>query len=126
MDEVEKVGLRALLSAEVCGLNHGPERATQPATDWLVVPLGLTNELNVSEVHQELTIPVCNECLNELMKNESEWVLLYCLDCCSSQWVARSLSRLSWVNKQTLQLHKVLWLRGCPCCTNKLTSISYA
>jgi hypothetical protein len=115
MNKIEQVGMLAELHNEVCGLNHGVVERP-PAIDWLVLPMGFCETENVHEQVHELTIPVCNECLDEFLKNESEWVLLYCLKCNESQWILRALSRLSWVNKTTKRLHRVVWLSGCPKC----------
>lgn len=126
MNEIDKIGLKAELFEEVCGLNHGPVSNKPKAVDWLVLPLGQKQSEVVATQTEELVIPICAECAEEFNKLESEWVLLYCLDCNESQWVLRELSRLSWINKATMQLHKVLWLRGCPRCTNKFGGVWFS
>lgn len=123
MDNITKTGLMAELLDEVCGLSHGPVTPKPPAVDWMVLPLGQKETSIIANQTEELVIPLCAECAEELSKLESKWVLLYCLDCNESQWVLRELSKLSWVNKVTMRLHKILWLRGCPKCTAKFGGV---
>ena len=126
MNKIDEIGLRACLNNEVCGLAHGPVEEKPPAVDWIVCPLGHRETEVVSNITEELVIPICAECSEELNKPESKWVLLYCLKCNSSQWVLRELSRLSWVNKSTMTLHKLIWLHGCPKCGGQFGGVSFS
>lgn len=113
----ETVVLIAELSAGVqCELNHGPEEPPQ-AFDYLCLPLGIT-KCDVSEVKHNLTIPICKEC--SLTIQGDEWILLYCIDCGNSRWIARKLAK----HKYREQDH-CLWLRGCPECSNRLGGLYF-
>lgn len=111
MDTIEKTLLLAELENSCCELNHGPGTNPNdyPASDYIVVPIGY-KESDIKEVSsRELVIPVCFECAQALINNE--WTLLYCFECSSNRWVARKLSKNHY-------RHHILWLRGCPDCTN--------
>lgn len=111
MDNIEKVLLLSQLAEDRCSLNHGPgvSEGCCPASDYLVVPMGF-RENEISEVAvRELIIPVCFECAQAL--NGDEWTLIFCIDCSASRWVYRKLAKNSY-------RHHVLWLRGCPDCSN--------
>ncbi len=111
MDEIDRIRLLADLEGEFCELNHGPDTRKEdfPAADYIVLPVGYTeNEIEDVTV-RDLVIPVCFECAQALIG--SEWTLLYCFDCGDSRWVCRELAKNSY-------RHHILWLRGCPDCTN--------
>jgi ssDNA-binding Zn-finger/Zn-ribbon topoisomerase 1 len=106
IDLITKTGLLASLKDEQCGLKHFEGTKNFPATDYLTIPLS----------EKILTIPICQECASELAQEKSEWVLLYCLNCCESQWVVKEIAKLSYLNKKTGNDHRILWLDGCPKC----------
>lgn len=118
MHETDRLRLLADLPSECCELNHGPETRGQdfPAVDYLVMPFGYqetpTTEISV----REMVIPVCRECATALCGNE--WTLLYCFECCSSQWVARSFAKNRY-------RHHILWLRGCPHCARQCDGLYF-
>ena len=100
-----------------CHLNHGPDITEQiRAVDYLIIPIGKDGE-----VSDELTIPICEHCLEGFI--DPEWLLVLCFDCISSQWLARSKARLSYINEFTGQPYKVIIVNGCPKCSNKLNGI---
>lgn len=118
MNEIDRLTLLAELDHECCELNHGPgtRREDFPAVDYLVMPFGYT----ISEVEEvavrEVVVPVCRECAEAL--SADEWTLLYCFECCSSQWVYRNLAKNRY-------RHHILWLRGCPRCTNQFGGLYF-
>lgn len=118
MDTINEVQLLAELENECCGLNHGPgvDSKKIPASDYLVVPVGYVEGNGQETTVRELVIPVCQECAQALQ--EDEWTLLYCLECNSSRWVCRQFAKNAY-------RHHVLWLCGCPDCTNKFGGLYF-
>lgn len=111
MDELDRLRLLAELDESHCELNHGPGTKPEeyPASDYIVLPVGYQED-RVREVSaRELVVPVCLECAQALLQDE--WTLLYCFECGGSRWVCRKLARNAY-------RHHILWLRGCPDCTN--------
>lgn len=111
MDECDRIRLLADLEESHCELNHGPNtrREDFPASDYIVVPFGSSGEDLSEPVRREVVIPVCFECAQALIGEE--WTLLYCFECGDSRWVCREVARNTY-------RHHVLWLRGCPGCSN--------
>ena len=110
MDEASKLILLAELTDERCELNHGPgtDKEVFPATDFIVIPIGfIDNKTETDTCTREMVIPVCQECAEALLGEE--WTLLYCLECCASQWVCRQLAKKRY-------RHHILWMKGCPHC----------
>lgn len=110
MDTIDTVRLLSELEGEHCGLRHGPNTrmADYPASDYIVIPFGDTSKA-VATTERELVVPVCLECAQALIGEE--WTLLYCFECNASRWVNRALAKNQY-------RHHVLWLRGCPDCSN--------
>ena len=117
MDTIDTVRLLVELEGEHCGLNHGPKdrAANYPASDYIVIPFGDTRKVEPAP-DRELVVPVCQECAQALIGEE--WSLLYCFECNSSRWVCRARARNAY-------RHHVLWLRGCPDCTNKFGGLYF-
>lgn len=115
MDAVGKLALLADLSESTCELRHYKENPPK-ACDYVVVPLGYKESENVEVREKELVIPVCQECAETLQGEE--WTLLYCFECNSSRWISRELAKNSY-------RHHVLWLRGCPDCSNKFGGLYF-
>lgn len=118
MNEIDKLRLLAELDSEFCELNHGPEtrREDFPATDYIIMPFGY-EESEISDVAvREMVVPVCYDCAQALLGEE--WTLLYCFECCSSQWVYRPMAKNQY-------RHHMLWLRGCPDCTNEFGGLYF-
>lgn len=118
MDSIDTLHLLADLGSEHCQLNHGPGINTEhiAAADYLVLPIGY-KENSVQEVAvRELVIPVCLECAQALQGEE--WTLLYCLDCGASRWVSRQHAKHQY-------RHHVLWLKGCPDCSNQFGGLFF-
>ncbi len=118
MNEYDRVQLLAELAEAHCELNHGPETNSQDfkAVNYIVMPFGY-NQSDVQDVSvRDLVIPVCNECIQALL--QEEWTLLYCFECCRSQWVCRKFAKNQY-------RHHVLWLRGCPECTNEFGGLYF-
>ena len=111
MDAIDKVKMMAELSHDHCSLNHGPEISNDniPAADYIVTPFGFEEAKGIEIAVRELIIPVCFECA--LALKGDEWTLLFCFECAESRWVCRKLARNRY-------RHHILWLRGCPDCTN--------
>lgn len=119
MNTIDRVALLAELDGALCELNHKNDPSGVPrAIDFLVVPIGDSEGVVV----RELTIPICAACARTLADEASDWTLLYCLDCCASQWIARSLARLDYVTNAGLTT-RVLWLKGCPSCGGRLKGL---
>ena len=117
MDTIDTVRLLVELEGEHCGLSHGPNTRTEdyPASDYIVIPFGDTKkEIHVAD--RDLVVPVCLDCAQALIGEE--WTLLYCFECNTSHWVNRSLAK----NKYR---HHILWLKGCPDCTNKFGGLYF-
>lgn len=119
MDAINHVGLMAQLGNEHCELNHGPETHSEkhPAVDYIIQPFGY----NVNEIEEvsvrDMIVPVCAECAESLQGND--WTLLYCFECCSSQWINRSISKNRY-------RHSILWLHGCPKCSNEFGGLYFS
>ena len=111
LSEIEKVVVIADLVDSFCELNHGPNTKSSdfPATNALVVPIGYRESTNIDVAKRNYTIPICNECALGLEGNE--WVLLYCLECNKSQWIAREKAK----NKYHPDDH-IIWKIGCHNC----------
>ena len=111
MDAIDKMTMMAELSHDHCSLNHGPGISTEniAAADYIVMLFGYKETEDKEIAVRELIIPVCFECV--LALKSEEWTLLYCFECAESRWVCRKLAK----NKYR---HHILWLRGCPDCTN--------
>jgi hypothetical protein len=118
MNEIDRIQLLAELSHESCELNHGPgvRREDFPASDFIVMPFGYAENEMIDVAVRELVVPVCYDCATALLGNE--WTLLYCFECCSSQWVYRKFAKNSY-------RHHILWLRGCPHCTNEFGGLYF-
>lgn len=119
MHEIEKLALLANLEEERCELNHGPQTAHLkiPAIDYIIQPFGYhVNDIEEIAV-REIVVPVCSDCASALQGEE--WTLLYCIECCSSQWICRSLAKKRY-------RHHILWLRGCPHCTHEFGGLYFS
>lgn len=118
MDAIDRIQLLAELDHESCELNHGPEthREDFPAADYLVLPVGYHEDSHTEVVVRELVVPVCRDCIEALIGDE--WTLLYCFECNSSQWIFRQLAKHNY-------RHHILWLRGCPECTEEFGGLYF-
>jgi len=118
MNAIDKVTMMAELSQDHCSLNHGPDISNEdiPAADYIVIPFGYEETEGIEIAVRELVIPACIECVMAL-KGE-EWTLLYCFECAESRWICRKLAK----NKYR---HHILWLRGCPDCTNEFGGLYF-
>ena len=118
MNEIDEIRLLADMTEEHCELNHGPNTIPEnyPAVDYIVLPLGYRENSNTEATVREMVIPVCHDCVQALMQNE--WTLLYCFECSSSRWVCRRMAKNSYQ-------HHILWLRGCPDCTNEFGGLYF-
>ncbi len=118
MNAIDRLQLLAELETGSCELNHGRGTRSQdyPASDYLVMPVGYQESPVIEVAVRELVIPVCTECVTALLGDD--WTLLYCFECCSSQWIYRKLARFEY-------RHHILWLRGCPECTNEFGGLFF-
>ena len=119
MDAIDKTAVMAELPHDHCSLNHGPAicNADIPAADYIVMLFGYSEKEGKEIAVRELIIPVCLECVQAL-KGE-EWTLLYCFECAESRWICRRLAK----NKYR---HHILWLRGCPDCSNPFGGLYFS
>jgi len=99
---------------QTCELEHHDKEPHQ-AVEWLVCPIGLTKTQTNPE-HEQLAIPICQPCADGL--TDSNWALLYCINCNNSQWIYKPHARLHY----SQQIH---WLKGCPKCTNKFEGLYF-
>lgn len=117
--DIELLAAAADVAESYCELNHGPDTKQEdfPAVNAFIVPLG--RQLSEVEFQEErkLVIPVCQDCADALQGEA--WTLIFCLECSASQWVLRELAKNSY-------RHHVLWVRGCPECTNKFGGLYFA
>lgn len=118
MNAIDRLQLLAELETGSCELNHGPGTRSQdyPASDYLVMPVGYQESPVIEVATRELVIPICTDCVTALLGYD--WTLLYCFECCSSQWVYRKFARFDY-------RHHILWLRGCPECTNEFGGLYF-
>lgn len=118
MDHIAKLALMAELAESHCELNHGPGTRGEdyPATDYIILPLGHRINDCLEKLEREYVVPVCSECALALTRND--WTLLYCLECSNSRWVRRKFAKNSY-------RHHILWLQGCPDCSNKLGGLYF-
>lgn len=117
MDTIDTVRLLSELEGEHCGLNHGPHTKAEDyqACDYLVIPFG-DAKAEIVTPDRDLVVPVCHECA--LALTGEEWTLLYCFECNASRWVNRRMAKNDY-------RHHVLWLRGCPDCSNKFGGLYF-
>ena len=98
---------RVELDGETCGLKHSKEDPSEnhPATNYLCQHV---NDNISGEVFQ-LRIPICDECVEAL--NDPNWILAYCINCNSSQWIFRPRAK---------NIHPegngIYWCDVCPFC----------
>jgi len=118
MNETDQIRLLADLDDEHCELNHGPNTnpGDNPATDYIILPIGYQENSIQSVTARELVIPVCFDCAQALLHDE--WTLLYCFECSYNHWVYRPLARNNY-------RHHILWLRGCPDCSNEFGGLYF-
>ena len=118
MDAIDKVRMMAELPKDHCDLNHGPGISNKnfPAADYIVMPFGYKEAKDREVSVRELIIPVCYECVQALKGDE--WILLYCFECAESRWVCRRFAKNNYH-------HHILWLRGCPDCSNKFGGLYF-
>ncbi len=118
MNEIDKVRLLADLQTEHCHLYHGPDTRAEnfSASDYIVMPFGYAQDSIKEVAEHELIIPVCHQCARAL--TQDEWTLLYCFECNHSSWVYRRKAKNRY-------RHHILWLRGCPDCTNRLGGLYF-
>ena len=118
MNETDQIRLLADLEDEHCELNHGPSTNPEdnPATDYIILPIGYQEDSIKSVTVRELVVPVCFDCAQALLHDE--WTLLYCFECSHSRWVYRPLARNNY-------RHHILWLRGCPDCSNEFGGLYF-
>ena len=115
MTEIDRLALLADLATANCELKHYAGAPPCRAVDYIVLPVGYRDGACEVAV-REVAIPVCAECADSLQGDE--WTLLYCIECNSSQWIARAKARLKY-------RHHLIWLRGCPECTNEFGGIYF-
>lgn len=83
-----------------CDLNHYPYKK-EDAIDYLCQKFYMF----------EIRIPICQECIDAL--NSDVWILLYCINCCKSQWIYLPNSKKPYLYKYG---EHVKWLKSCPMC----------
>jgi len=104
--------LTAIIDLEetTCGLKHSVADPSEnhPAVDYLCQDFGYDLDGNVI-TDARIQIPVCEECVEALYGNE--WVLCYCTECMSSQWILKSKSKITFKPDT-----HVIWMKECPVC----------
>lgn len=67
--------------------------------------------LVVKDSNHEYQLLICSQCIEALLTDE--WVLLLCLNCCSSRWISKELSKRRY--------DEVIYkLKNCPECTKRI------
>lgn len=107
IDGIDKTILMLELDNSHCELNHGPNVDTSKikAVDYLTIPVG---DIKTGVVDNSFVIPICEECAEGLV--DPEWVLIYCLECMSSQWVYKPLAKYRYKDN-------LIIVAGCIKCT---------
>ena len=88
---------------EVCDLKCTPENEKPQAVNYIVQQFD----------DREIRIPVCQKCEDTLNSNEDRWVLLYCLNCLSSQWIDKKNSNKLY---HYATCGKIKWMEKCHKC----------
>lgn len=101
MTELEQAALYAELSQE--HIQCGTDKCKEIAIDYIVQPIGME-----TTVFLDIIVPICGKCIEHL--DSTEWVLLYCVQCNSSQWVYKKMAKLEYGDKT------IVWMDGCPKC----------
>lgn len=116
MDTTEYIHNVLELQDEICHLKHSvmDPAENHPAVDYLCQHIGHAESEDSSVVDYTLQIPICQECAEALQGDE--WVLLFCLNCCKSQWVLRVLAKIMYPKEQ-----HVVFMEDCPCCEGNNT-----
>jgi hypothetical protein len=107
-EQLSNLVAQAELVNETCGLKHSEEDPAENhgAVDFLTQRLG---DPQITEIHEELRIPVCKECIEALY--DEDWILAYCVNCHKSQWIYRPLAK-----KEYQPGNLIFWLDVCPFC----------
>jgi hypothetical protein len=114
-ESIYKIHALIDLEGEHCHLKHSTEDPAEnhPAVDYLCQGFGdkiETNDGSIIEVPDSIIrIPICAECVEALLGDE--WILLYCVNCNSSQWICRKYAKYPYPP----WLH-VKWMDECPIC----------
>jgi hypothetical protein len=108
-DSLNEMVSRIELEGECCGLKHSNKDPAEnhQAIDYLCQRLG--NQKNSDDIHQELRVPICSECIEAL--TDTNWILIYCTYCHKSQWICRRLAK-----KEYPKGNLIYWLDVCPFC----------
>lgn len=123
MDVLDKIELLQDLDGKtLCDLNHGKGYSDSDiiAVDYVVLPMGMVKDNNVSE---HLVMAVCPYCIESMY--DREWVLLCCLACGQTRWIWRRYSKLQYINAKTGQPYDILLLDGCPDCSGTFNGVYY-
>jgi hypothetical protein len=84
--EEHLVSLSELVESK-CQLNHKHDpRGIPDSTNAIIIPIGYHKSDIEDVATRENMIPVCAECA-ESLTNGDHWVLVYCLNCCESNWI---------------------------------------
>lgn len=105
MDPFERFIALANFIDSYCDLHHTQYK-----------PPTINQIIQVLDTGDKLSINICEECLEALQGDE--WVLLYCVNCLESRWVWKEASKMSYQ-------HNILWLNGCPECTNEFGGLYF-
>jgi len=100
------------LENEPCCLDHKDKEYHQ-AVDYLCKKIGYTIPDANDVAEAELRIPICQECVDALLSNE--WIIFYCVDCNSSQWLCRKYSKRVYPPDVN-----IIALKTCPKCYGSL------
>ena len=98
---LEKVVLGAALGN--CMLDHSE-------------PMEATNAIQQEFTFGRVSIPICEECEEALAS--PDWVLIYCVECCSSMWIYKPKSKKPHLYEKMLP-GEIMWLKFCPKCQDK-------
>jgi hypothetical protein len=94
---------------EECGFSHGPEHLIPKKPQAVNYVCQYFGNIEGKQVTEQLRIPTCQECIDGL--KDSNWVIIYCVGCNSSQWIYKPTSKLDFPQKMD-----ILWVDLCPKC----------
>lgn len=100
------------LDGQYCMLNHN-DGIGRPAVDFLCHQMGYVLPDNDYESDAELRIPICEECVEGLVRGEE--ILFYCVGCGASQWLLKSEAKNGYPDGTN-----IIALKKCPKCHNEL------
>lgn len=112
MTEADELGIAVkIISGTECDLRHHDDEK-HLAVNTIVVPMGYKEPDGTYIQKDELVIYICEDCVRKLQS--IDWSLMYCFNCCSSQWIYLPLAKRSKEHYNNIN-----WITYCPKCFDK-------